>query len=546
MPLWVPSTGRRAASRESQPSAGVHLAMRHHRREGNLTMATNTTVTRRSLVGACLAGTAGLLASAPTARAAEAERTWDAECDVLIVGSGYTGLAAAIEANAAGADVKIIDKRASFGGNSMIADGDFAVCGSSAQKAQGVEDSVEDYVNDMLAAGLNLNDVEKCRVIAEKSNETWEWTQDYLGVSFVTLEDGNIELLPYGGHSNYRTMKPVGAGAAYVMALGDKVEEAGMEVETGVMMTKLITDETGRVIGVEASEGVTDNDPSTGTPIAIKARKAVILATGGFAGDVEWRKQHDPTVDESIGTTNREGSTSEALQAAMRAGALGVHMDWIQLGPWCSPDETHCGAAWTYIDAGFPYGPCIDPRTCKRITSELQDRKRLCDAIIANGEPLIQIVDERNLPAWAFPYLETCLEYPCTWKFDNLEDIAAQFDLDFDAMKAEIDRYNGFVENKLDEDFGKKIPEGALPMAEPPFYVTHVWPKAHHTMGGLKTNATNQVLDVALQVIPGLYAAGEAAGGIHGACRLGSCATADCLINGRIAGQNAAAEQGWE
>ena len=70
MPLWVPSTGRRAAGRESQPSAGVHLAMRHHRREGNLTMATNTTVTRRSLVGACLAGTAGLLASAPTARAA--------------------------------------------------------------------------------------------------------------------------------------------------------------------------------------------------------------------------------------------------------------------------------------------------------------------------------------------------------------------------------------------------------------------------------------------------------------------------------------------
>ena len=345
-------------------------------------MATNTTVTRRSLVGACLAETVGLLANAPTARAAGAERTWDAECDVLIVGSGYTGLAAAIEADAAGADVKIIDKRPSFGGNSIIADGDFAVCGSSAQKAQGVEDSVDDYVNDMLAAGLNLNDVEKCRVIAEKSNETWEWTQDYLGVSFVTLEDGNIELLPYGGHSNYRTMKPVGAGAAYVTALGDKVEEAGMEVETGVMMTKLITDETGRVIGVEASEGVTDNDPSTGTPIAIKARKAVILATGGFAGDVEWRKQHDPTVDESIDTTNREGSTSEALQAAMRAGALGVHMDWIQLGPWCSPDETHCGAAWTYIDVGFPYGPCIDPRTCKRITSELQDRKRLCDAIV--------------------------------------------------------------------------------------------------------------------------------------------------------------------
>lgn len=509
-----------------------------------------TAPTRRAFVRnaavAGITGAAATVASVSPAVASEAEPAWDAECDVLVIGSGYAGLAAAIEAHEAGADVKIIDKRASFGGNSIIADGDFAVCGSSAQAAQGVEDSVDDYVNDMLAAGLNLNDVEKCRIIAEKSNETWEWTREYLGVEFVTLEDGNIELLPYGGHSNYRTMKPVGAGAAYVMALGDKVEEAGMEIETEVMMTELVRNAEGRVIGVKASQGVSDNDPSTGEPIAIKARKAVVLATGGFAGDVQWRMQHDPTVDESIDTTNREGSTSEALQAAMRAGALGVHMDWIQLGPWCSPDETHCGAAWTYIDAGFPYGPCIDPRTCKRITSELQDRKRLCDAIIANGEPLIQIVDERNLPTWALEYLEPCLEYPCTWKFDNLEDVAAQFNLDYDAMMEEINRYNGFVENKLDEDFGKKIPETALPMAEPPFYVTRVWPKAHHTMGGVKTNVDNQVLDVSLQVIPGLYAAGEAAGGIHGACRLGSCATADCLINGRIAGRNAAAESSWE
>ena len=548
-----------AGARHAMPTVRMRLpciridliAVRGNTAQERGTTMESTDISRRNFVsGAVAAGLAMTAASTAKADNASGDGTdiaWDEECDVLVVGSGYSGLAAALEAHAAGADVKIIDKRASFGGNSLIADGDFAVCGSSAQAAQGVEDSVDDYVNDMLVAGLNLNDVEKCRQIAELSNETWEWTREYLGVEFVTLEDGNIELLPYGGHSNYRTMKPVGAGAAYVLALKDKVDEAGMEIETGTMLATLITNADGRVVGAKVGVGVTDDtDASTGEPRTIKARKAVVLATGGFGGDVAWRQLHDPTLDETVASTNREGTTAEALQAAMRIGALPVHLDWIQLGPWCSPDETDCGAAWTYIDSAFPYGPCIDPTTCKRIVSELNDRKRLCDAIIANGQPLIQIVDERNLPDWAFPYLETCLDYPCTWKFDSLEEIAEQFGLDFDAMKAEIDRYNSFVESGVDEDFGKAIPETALPMAEPPFYVTRVWPKVHHTMGGLKTNLDSQVLDVELNVIPGLYAAGEATGGIHGACRLGSCATADCLINGRIAGQKAAAEEDWQ
>ena len=100
----------------------------------------------------------------------------DEECDVLVVGSGYTGLAAALEAKNAGADVKVIEKTARVGGNSALAAGDFAVCNSSVQKREGVQDSVEQYVDDMMVAGLHLNDKEKCRVIAEKSNETWEWT----------------------------------------------------------------------------------------------------------------------------------------------------------------------------------------------------------------------------------------------------------------------------------------------------------------------------------------------------------------------------------
>ena len=112
-----------------------------------------------------------------------------------------------------------------------------------------------------------------------------------------------------------------------------------------------------------------------------------------------------------------------------------------------------------------------------------------------------------------------------------------------DAVKEEITRYNTFVTNKVDEDFKKPIPDDAQTIDEAPFYGVRLWPKVHHCMGGVKTDVDCKVLDMDLQVIPGLYAAGEAVGGIHGACRLGSCATADCLVNGRIAGQNAAKEQ---
>ena len=265
------------------------------------------------------------------------------------------------------------------------------------------------------------------------------------------------------------------------------------------------------------------------------------MASGGFGNDVVWRSKHDPRVGEDVDCTNQPGATSEALAAAMASGALPVHLDWIQLGPWCSPDEVGYGKGPSYIDANVAYCLTVDPQTGKRVVNELADRRVYSDAIVANGVPLIQIVDEQNIPAWNFEAnLQPAMDNGITWKMDSVEDIAAKFDIPLDALKAEIDRYNGFVEARNDEDFHKMIPEEAKPVSVPPYYVTRVWPKVHHTMGGLKTDTNAQVLDVSLNPIPGLYAAGEVTGGVHGACRLGSCATADCLINGRVAGQQAA------
>ncbi len=504
-------------------------------------MNATASITRKNfLLGAGLAGLAAAVAAPKGALAAE-DVAWDEECDVLVIGSGYSGLAAAYEAKAAGADVKIIEKLDIPGGNSMVADGDFAVCMSEGQKALGIEDSVEHFVHDMQVAGLFLNDVEKCSVIAEKSNETWEWTRDVLGVEWQTNDDGVVTPIAYGGHSTLRTLHPVvGHGSAMVLPLIQKLSEMGLEIECGRMLVNLVKDESGRVVGAEIHDGAKNNDPTTGEPVFVKANRGVVLASGGFGRDVEWRMQHDPRLDASVDCTNAAGATAESLCTAIDCGALPVHLDWIQCGPWCSPDEEGYGVSPTWIDSVAPYAPSINPLTGERCVNELTDRKRYCDVIFEIGEPLIQISNEANNPGWSNESLEKSLAADVTWKFDSLDEIAERFGMPNDALAKQMEDYNSYVASGVDEQFGKTIPENAQPV-EPPYLVTRLWPKVHHTMGGVKTDVDCRVMNAHLQPIPGLFAAGEITGGVHGACRLGSMATADCLVNGRIAGQQAAA-----
>lgn len=494
-------------------------------------------------MGAVALAAAGLAAHRPVPALAADEVSFDEECDVLVIGSGYAGLAAAYEAGKAGADVKIVEKLAICGGNSLVADGDFAVCMSDGQKALGIEDSVDAYVHDMQVAGLFLNDVEKCRVIAEKSNETWEWTRDVLGTEWQMSETtGEAEPIPYGGHSVLRTLHPVTAhGASMVLPLIDVLSEMGIEIQTETMLANLVKDDAGRVVGAELRVGASNNDPTSGEPLYVKARRGVVLASGGFGRDVDWRMQHDPRLDGSVDCTNAAGATAESLCTAMDCGALTVHLDWIQCGPWCSPDEEGYGVGPTWIDSAAGYAPSINPLTGERCVNELTDRKRYCDVIFEVNEPLIQVIDDANVPDWSRPNLEMCLEKGVSWKFDTLEEVADHFGLPKDAFLKQMEDYNAFVAAGVDEQFGKTIPEAAQPIETAPFYATRLWPKVHHCMGGVKTDVDTRVLDVRLNPIEGLYAAGEITGGVHGACRLGSCATADCLVNGRIAGQMAAA-----
>ena len=125
-------------------------------------------------------------------------------------------------------------------------------------------------------------------------------------------------------------------------------------------------------------------------------------------------------------------------------------------------------------------------------------------------------------------------------EFNTLNDFAAFYNISFEKLKESIQYFNDCFVEGTDKYFAKPIIEKAEQIKYPPFYGIRLWPKVHHTMGGIRINTKGEVVDLDGKSIEGLYAAGEITGGIHGACRLGSCAITECLVFGRIAGKNVA------
>jgi len=462
---------------------------------------------------------------------------WDQIADVIVIGSGFAGLAAAIEAKSAGASVVILEKMKGYGGNSVISDGMIAAAGTSMQIEAGIQDTPERMQKDMLKAGMGLNHPHLVQTLTENSHSVIEWTINDLGVKYLE------QVSQLGGHSVPRSLTTYNrSGAAIVKPLRAKVKDLGVEINFQAYLRKIHRQKDGRVVGVSASRGYVYPEATSGALQNIKATKAVILASGGFANDIDFRMVQDPRLNLEVDSTNKVCTTGEALKEALTIGAAPVHLSWIQLGPWTSPDEKGCGVGPDFTDyTVFPYGLLVNPNTGKRFVNELADRKIRSDAILEIGQPCIGIADAAGIEQSGVS-IERGLQKNVVKKFDQLESLASAYNLDFEALSRTIEKYNRSVENGRDEEFRKPISANARPLHRAPYFGVRVWPKVHHTMGGVQINRKAQVMDLNHRPIKGLYAAGEVTGGVHGACRLGSCAIIDCLVFGRIAGQNAAAE----
>jgi flavocytochrome c len=462
---------------------------------------------------------------------------WDEASDIVVIGSGFAGLAAAIEAHLAGTSVIILEKMKAPGGNSVISDGGISAAGTTLQKKFGINDSPDLMVSDMLKAGMGLNYPDLVREVADQSNDVFQWSIDYLGVEYLDRVD------LFGGHSAPRCHAAKGiTGSTIIKRQVAKVRELGMDIRLGMYFKTFIRDSEGRVCGVLVRDGYVYKNEESGRDRYIRANKAVILATGGFGSDVAFRAAQDPRLSEKIDSTNQKFTTAEALKEALRIGSTPVHLCQIQLGPWTSPDEKGYGDGPLFADyIVFSYGIIVDPETGKRVVNELGDRRAISDRILNIGHPCLAIADSKAVEQSGWN-LDRCLKKGVVKTFGSLKELASFYGVPGDELRMTVERFNSFVFDKFDEEFGKPIIPRADQLLYPPFYGMRLWPKVHYTMGGVQINVRGQVIDLNQRPIKGLYAAGEVTGGIHGACRLGGCSITDCFVFGRISGRNAATE----
>ena len=212
--------------------------------------------------------------------------------DVIVIGAGGAGFAAAVSAHDAGAKVVMLEKMPTLGGNSLISGAEYAAANNWVQQKLGIKDSVEQHFQDTMKGGDMLGDPAVVRVLVENALPTALWLRDTIGVEFQ--EDN---LFHFGGHSVKRSLIPKGAtGAEFINKFVKATTERKIPIFTETRVTELVRDKDGRVTGVKA---VID-----GKTHQVNAKKGVIIATGGFSANVELRAKLNPFYGEGFKTTN--------------------------------------------------------------------------------------------------------------------------------------------------------------------------------------------------------------------------------------------------
>lgn len=499
--------------------------------------------------GAAMLSATSAMAAAPT----EKDVKFDEEYDVIVIGTGFAGLAAAAKAAERGYKVLILEKMGRIGGNSVINGGGMAIPNSTWQKKYGIEDSGEQFIKDCLKAGLGINHVELLETIVKRSQDALDFSVK-CGAKWQ-----DVKPAWFGGHSAPRTLVTENmSGSGVIKPMHEFVEKLpGCKIMTRTKMDDFVMSNDGlSVLGVTARINYKfdnkllsdDMENKSGEKKVYRAKKGVILASGGFSMDKVYRKLQDPRITEDQDATNHDGATAGALLKAFQIGALPIHIDWIQQGPWASPDERGFGVAPLLTQQGlFKFGIAVDVRNGKRFMNEMADRKTRADAeyvILREAPKMYPVVigTYNTFDVQIYPQIDKGLQGGVMKKFDTIDALAANYKIPADALKETIKKYNEDAKNGVEDQFKKQTlkdvkDKEAIEM-KGPFYAIRLCPKPHHTMGGLHINTKAQVISGNTgKPIPGLFAAGEVTGGTHGASRLGTVAVTDCLTFGMIAGE---------
>lgn len=437
--------------------------------------------------------------------------------DVVVVGSGGAGLAAAIQAHDLGANVVVIEKMSVIGGNTNKASAGMNAAETKFQKLKGIVDSKDLFYQETMIGGKNKNNPELLRYFVENAPDAIDW-----------LDNNGIELsgiTTTGGMSIDRTHRPASGAAVggfLISGLVKNINRRGIEVMLDCNVTEIIT-ENHKVVGVK----VTEEDGSIQT---IKA-KAVIIATGGFSANHEMVEKYRPDLKGFV-TTNHKGATGSGIMILEKLGAGTVDMKEIQIHP--TVEQTTSYLISESIRGG---GAILVSQKGERFVNELNTRDKVSAEIIKLPEHYSYILFDQQIRD-ENKSVEEYVSQDLTVQANSINELAQKLSIDANTLHKTIERYNHFVNNKQDEDFGRTT--GLRhPIDKAPFYAIKIAPGIHHTMGGVTINTETQVLDTEKNVISGVFAAGEVVGGVHGANRIGGNAVADIIIFGMQAGKQA-------
>ena len=436
--------------------------------------------------------------------------------DVVVVGGGGAGLSAAIAAKEKGANVVLVEKMLMLGGNTNYATAGINAANTKLQKKLGIEDNAELFYNDTMKGGKNVNNPELVKKLTTDSANIIDW---------LTERGADLsEVVFTGGQSAKRTHRPAGGqavGPVIVDALAETAEKDGIDVRTESEVTKLI--KTGdKVTGVEVKhKGETYNITA----------KAVVMATVGFGANAKMVAEYKPSL-EGFGSTNSPAITGEGIKMVKAVGGDLVDMTEIQTHPTVVHKKTAM-----ITEAVRGEGAILVNREGKRFVSELETRDVVSKAELEQtGKSAFLVFDQEVREKLGA--INGYVRKGFTVEGATVEELAGKIGVDAKGLVETMAKYNGYVKAGEDKDFGKT----ALPreLVKAPFYAIEVSPAVHHTMGGVRINTNAEVLTADGKVIPGLFAAGEITGGVHGANRIGGNAVTDITVYGKTAGENAA------
>lgn len=453
---------------------------------------------------------------------------------VIVVGGGLSGLSAAHTLYDRGANVLVLDKNPFFGGNSTKATSGINGAGTNSQAALGIPDSAKVFFDDTKRSARDLARDDLIKVLTGKSAEAVNWLQDKFG-----LDLSKVSRL--GGHSFERTHR---GGAqfpgmtityAQMEALEDLADRDPNRVQIikKAKVTKLLKDSFGAVVGVEYEfdgKKFTENGP-------------VILATGGYAADFSpdgLLAKYRPELLK-LPTTNGDHCTGDGQKMTLAIGGAGIDLEKVQAHPTglVDPNEPDAKVKFLAAEALRGVGGILLDNEGNRFVDELGHRDYVTGKMWENNKFPIRLVLNKESSEEILWHCKHYVGRGLMKKFESGEDLAKEIGIPASKLKKTFDEYVQIASGKKQDPHKKKFFHNYNFTLDGPFYVASMTPVLHYSMGGVEINENSEVLDTNKKPIPGLYASGEVAGGVHGANRLGGSSLLGCVVFGRVAADSA-------